>query len=657
MNAWYKKYELIFKRPILTSRGEYKTRPVWFLFLNENGKTGVGECAPLSGISPETPEQVEKTLTEICKNPKYFIENWSFTENISSVRFALETAWLDLLNGGNQLLFPSAFSEGKKGIPINGLIWMGEENFMKHQIQEKLNVGFRCIKLKIGGIDFEKEIELLKSIRKNFDSEKITIRVDANGAFHINDALEKLQQLAEFKIHSIEQPIAVNRWAEMAKICRESPIPVALDEELIGISSLGEKEKLLDTVSPQFLVLKPSLHGGFSGCDEWIKLAEQRNIGWWVTSYLESNIGLNAIAQWTFHKNAQGFQGLGTGGLFSNNFNSQLEIIGEKLWFNPQKSDSNEFLKEWYSPKSYIEVSTSGSTGKPKTIRLEKQFVATSAQRTLRFFQLKEGDRVLHCLPEKYIAGKLMVVRALLGKLDLFVAEPNTDFSFLKTEKFRFAAMVPVQVNKILKAEPSPGAWFQNIEQLLIGGSAIPFEIEKQLTYISTACYSSYAMTETATHIALRKINGPDASDFYVCLENIHVQLSENGCLQIFMPELPEQPLLTTDLAELKDEKTFRILGRSDNVIISGGIKHSPEQIEKKLEPFIEIPFLISSLPHCSLGEQLVLILEGNEDDTLRQKIKTICEQQLSKYEQPRQIIFIQGFKYNENHKIDRKNW
>ncbi|NCB08568.1 MAG: acyl-CoA synthetase [Bacteroidia bacterium] len=346
--------------------------------------------------------------------------------------------------------------------------------------------------------------------------------------------------------------------------------------------------------------------------------------------------------------------------------------VAEFLEISP-KSELKNFLSEWYSKESFIEVKTSGSTGVPKNIRLEKEFVAASAQRTIQFFQLKEGDRVLHCLPEKYIAGKLMVVRALLGNLDLFLAEPETDFSFLQTEKFRFSAMVPAQVSKILNSEPSPGNWFHNLEQLLIGGSAIPFEIEKQLQNVSTACYSSYAMTETATHIALRKLNGSEKSEFYHCFEDIRVQLSEKGCLQIFMPGLKEHPLQTNDLAELKDKKTFRILGRNDNVIISGGIKYSPEQIEKKLEPFIEIPFLISSLPHESLGEQLVLVLESLpltppkegrlglpqvskiENTKIVNQMKNICQQRLTKYEQPRQILFIQHFPETENHKPDRK--
>jgi o-succinylbenzoate synthase len=348
MKAHFKKYEMRFKRSAKTSRGEYRVRNVWFLFLEENGKTGIGECAPLPGLSTETPEEVETLLKEICVNPSYFIENLDSTQNISSVRFALETALPDLQNGGRQILFPSDFTEGKQGIPINGLIWMGEADFMLEQIREKLEAGFRCIKLKIGSLNFDKELEILKSIRQKYDSNQITLRVDANGAFSPDGAIEKLQKLEQFELHSIEQPIAAGQWKKMAEICKNSPVPVALDEELIGIHSKNEKEKLLVVIQPQFLVLKPGLHGGFSGCNEWIELAESRSVGWWVTSYLESNIGLNAIAQWTFHKNAKGYQGLGTGSLFTNNISSPLEIRGEKLWFNPNKKF--EFPKDFFTP-------------------------------------------------------------------------------------------------------------------------------------------------------------------------------------------------------------------------------------------------------------------------------------------------------------------
>lgn len=337
MKAWLKKYELQFKRPATTSRETYKTRVVWYLFLEENGKTGIGEAAPLPGLSKETPEVVETLLNGICANPIYFIENPAATKSVSSVHFALETALTDLQNGGRRILFPSGFTVGEKGIPINGLIWMGNSEFMLQQIKEKLEAGFRCIKLKIGSLNFEKELEIFAGIRDKYNASQVTLRVDANGAFNSEEALEKLRKLEQFELHSIEQPIAAGQWKKMAVVCKNSPVPVALDEELIGVHDKNEKETLLDIIHPQFLVLKPSLHGGFSGCEEWIELAEYRSVGWWITSYLESNIGLNAIAQWTFQQNAKGHQGLGTGSLFTNNIQSALEVIEEQLRFNPGK--------------------------------------------------------------------------------------------------------------------------------------------------------------------------------------------------------------------------------------------------------------------------------------------------------------------------------
>lgn len=337
MKARFKKYELQFKKPAGTSRGVINTRTVWYLFLEENGLNGLGECAPLPGLSKETAEETDALIRDVCKNPKHFIENIELLQEFPSMKFALESALLDLEHGGKSLLFPSAFTEGKAGIPINGLIWMDKADKMQAQIEAKLAAGFRCIKLKIGAIDFEKELELLQNIRQRFSAEQVTLRVDANGAFKTGEAIEKLERLAQLRLHSIEQPIVAGNWENMAKLCKESPLPIALDEELIGINHRNEKIQLLDTIHPQYLVLKPSLHGGTSGCNEWIELAEERKTGWWITSYLESNIGLNAIAQWTFTKNVRFHQGLGTGQLYTNNIDSPLEIRGEQLWFDPLK--------------------------------------------------------------------------------------------------------------------------------------------------------------------------------------------------------------------------------------------------------------------------------------------------------------------------------
>lgn len=308
-----------------------------------------------------------------------------------------------------------------------------------------------------------------------------------------------------------------------------------------------------------------------------------------------------------------------------------------------------DFLAEWYNDRDFIEVNTSGSTGDPKTIRLRKDFVAASALRTISFFKLKEGDRVLHCLPSRFIAGKLMVVRALVGRLDLYLADPSSTFDILQQGlAFRFAAMVINQVDKCLESGMS------NLEFLLLGGSAIPASLEERLQSVTTRCYSSYAMTETATHIALRQLNGTENDEWYHCLDGVSVGLDERGCLHISMPGLKDGNLQTNDLAELKNETTFRILGRADNRIVSGGLKFSPEAIERKLESAIGLPFYISSKPHEQLGQQLVLVVEAPESAALALQLKTTCETRLDRYEQPREIIFTGRLPRTENGKLKR---
>ncbi len=347
MRGWYLKYNLYFARQAKTSRGVLHQRPVWYLFLEGNGVRGIGECAPITGLSRETPEQVQDLLARICDNAEKFLLEKTAEKQVAampSVRFSVETALKDLAMGGRQILFPSEFTEGRQKIPINGLVWMGDIAFMKRQINEKLQQGFRCIKLKIGSLQFSEELRLLKEIRTEYSAAEITLRVDANGAFSKKNVAERLMQLAELDIHSIEQPIMAGQWQDMAAVCADAPVAIALDEELIGIEGLAEKRELLDIIKPHYLVLKPSLHGGWAGCDEWIALAEERDIGWWITSYLESNIGLNAIAQWAckkyekYPKISKLHQGLGTGSLFTNNIESPLEVHSEQLCYDPMKS-------------------------------------------------------------------------------------------------------------------------------------------------------------------------------------------------------------------------------------------------------------------------------------------------------------------------------
>ncbi|MEG3659137.1 o-succinylbenzoate synthase [Arenibacter palladensis] len=327
MKATYKKYILEFKRPSGTSRGIMTHKETFFIILEQDKRFGIGECGILRGLSVDDVPGYEDKLKWTCDNIHLGKDQLlKALMQYPSIQFGVEQAFLSLNSEDPYLLYPSEFTQNNSPIAINGLIWMGDELFMHQQIQKKLEEGFKCIKLKIGAIDFEKEIALLKSIRNTYSEKEIEIRVDANGAFIPSEAMAKLERLSLYGLHSIEQPIKAGNTKEMKELCSNTPIPIALDEELIGITDVTEKEKLLQIIRPQYIILKPSLVGGFKGSMEWIKIAEKLNIKWWVTSALESNIGLNAIAQWTFTLNNPLPQGLGTGGLYTNNFKCPLKV-------------------------------------------------------------------------------------------------------------------------------------------------------------------------------------------------------------------------------------------------------------------------------------------------------------------------------------------
>lgn len=333
--ASYKQYILNFKQASGTSRGVLKTKETWFLILNSEGKQGIGECGVFRGLSVDDRPDYEDKLKWLCQNIHLDLD-FLLNELIEfpSIQFGLEMAMKSLSSKHPFELFPSKFTESTDTIPINGLIWMGSEAFMKQQITDKIAAGFSCIKMKIGAIDFQTEINLLKSIRKEFTSKDIELRVDANGAFLPSEALEKLKILSDLDLHSIEQPIKQGQIQEMTQLCKETPLPIALDEELIGVFTVTNKQTLLQTIKPQYIILKPSLVGGFNGSDSWIEIAEKNNIGWWITSALESNVGLNAIAQYTYNKQSKLPQGLGTGGLFTNNFDCPLQVKNGTLRYN-----------------------------------------------------------------------------------------------------------------------------------------------------------------------------------------------------------------------------------------------------------------------------------------------------------------------------------
>ncbi|MGM0377183.1 MAG: o-succinylbenzoate synthase [Bacteroidota bacterium] len=340
LKASYKPYTLQFKTPGGTSRGVLNEKKSFILYVWDDASPhikGTGECSLLPGLSPDNHPDLEDKIKEVCENIAQLSNHFHHAlSEWPALRFAVETALKDLNEGGEKILFPSPFTEGMAGIPINGLIWMGSPAEMHQQIEEKLNAGFHCLKMKIGAIHFSEEHQILETLRKRFSPDRLEIRVDANGAFSPREAPAILEKLARLHIHSIEQPIAAGQWQEMKTLCQNTPIPIALDEELIGIHARQEKEKMLATIRPQYIILKPSLLGGFQATSEWIETARKYQAGWWNTSALESNIGLNALAQWTFTLKNPLPQGLGTGQVFSNNIDTGLNMTIRKgeLWMN-----------------------------------------------------------------------------------------------------------------------------------------------------------------------------------------------------------------------------------------------------------------------------------------------------------------------------------
>lgn len=325
---------LHFKQPAGTSRGIYTTRQIWLVRLKDGKREGIGECAPLPDLSCDAISDYAEVLARFCeKFCQTGVLDDEALRDYPSMRFGLETALLNLRHGA--CLFDTAFSHGEEGIPINGLVWMGNYEEMLYRMEEKLEKGFRCVKLKIGAIDFDQELELVKHIRERFSFHEVELRLDANGAFPYEEALYKLELLSQYAIHSIEQPIKAGQWAYMADLCRESPLPIALDEELIGVNDPEMKAYMLHIIKPRYIILKPSLHGGMTGCREWIEAARELGVGSWITSALESNIGLDAIAQFASHVYGDAIrmpQGLGTGQLFTDNIPMPLEIRGDQLW-------------------------------------------------------------------------------------------------------------------------------------------------------------------------------------------------------------------------------------------------------------------------------------------------------------------------------------
>ena len=332
---------LHFLQPAGTSRGVYNTRLSFYLKLTSDEQpdvVGVGECATLPDLSCDAmpPNDYERKLRTFCDEyERTGVIDYEAMRAYPSMLFGLETAVAQFNAKGSLNFFNTPFGRGEEGIPINGLVWMGTFEEMFERLEAKLKAGFRCIKIKIGAIDFDRELQLIRHIRSTFSRNNVKLRVDANGGFTPEEALSRMEALVQYDIHSIEQPIKQHQWTEMARLCAATPLPIGLDEELIGVNERQKKIELLDTIRPQYIVLKPSLHGGMVGTEEWIQLARERNIGSWITSALESNVGLNAIAQLTasiYGTNIRHAQGLGTGQLFADNIEMPLKVVGDKLW-------------------------------------------------------------------------------------------------------------------------------------------------------------------------------------------------------------------------------------------------------------------------------------------------------------------------------------
>jgi o-succinylbenzoate synthase len=345
INIAIKYHELIFKRPAGTSRGILHAKPSSYIILKDTKSeemVGLGECSLIPGLSTDDMIHFDTTLEDLSNNGPYTLEelqdmqNGEWLKPFPSIKFALESALIDYQHQEAGILFPGPFTKGDSAIPINGLIWMGDRGFMFDQIKEKIDQGWACIKIKIGAIDFQEELDLIRYIRKQFSAEDIVLRVDANGAFPYQNALEYLQKLSEFDLHSIEQPIQQGQVEEMSILCEKTPLAIALDEELLGIVSEKHKHELLKSIRPQYIILKPGLIGGLKSSEEWMALADSLGIQYWITSALEGNVGLNAIAQWTASKSLDGFQGLGTGMLFTNNIPSPLQVRSGYLHYHPE---------------------------------------------------------------------------------------------------------------------------------------------------------------------------------------------------------------------------------------------------------------------------------------------------------------------------------
>ena len=672
IDVTYNAHTLKFIKPVRTSRDILDNKPSFFITIRDKyGRKGVGECSLIPGLSLETEQDVISALEKLKNNRGFNLSE--IPKSLPSVRFALETAIINLKKEGE--------AKWLGGIPINGLVWMDSVEGMLKQVDILVSKGFKTIKLKVGTLPFDEEIEMLREIRKKCPAKEFTLRIDANGAFGKDSgdgitASEKLEALAaaDLNIHSIEQPIPAGHHEHMAVLCASSPIPIALDEELIGVSTQNERRELLEKIKPQYLILKPSLIGGLKESEKWIELANEFGIGWWVTSALESNVGLSAIAEWVAittdnDPNLQGLaQGLGTGGLYSNNTASSMYIEDGKLFSHAEKlgsitlegqtfplshSGASEFeaLKErpswtdgiavalmnWFTkPSSPLSFHTSGSSGTPMEISHSREAVISSAKDTINFFALSPGAKVVLALPIESVAGRLMLVRAIVGGLNLEIIKPSTQLSF--SSPVDFIALTTHQCASLLPE-------FPQCSKVLLGGGVVTEGLRCQLP-MEIEFWEGFGMTETITHIAARRVRSEGEPTPFSALPGVTFRTRNDGVLVIDAPNREVHDLETDDLVEIIDSQHFKWIGRESSIINSGGIKVIPEMVEREILELmspLQCEYIVRGVADDALGEKVVLRIDSDAlhkavEEKLLHEIATLAT--LPSYHKPREIEY-----------------
>ena len=695
-------YTYQFKRPAGTSRGTLTVKEAYFLEIQgtHNGVSfsGRGECGLLRGLSSDDVPQYEGQVESVVNLLRSWTEEewesvWSASGSVPdalylslqpwpSLQFALEqtfkSAFENRLGRPLGYFFDSDFSQQKGTIPINGLIWMGSSRAMSEEIVEKVGQGYSCIKLKIGAMNWQAEQELVSALRAQYPSSLLEIRVDANGGFSEEETRVVLPALATMGVHSIEQPLPATRREGLARLAAERRVDIALDESLIGLHTAEERNALLDEVKPQWIVIKPSFVGGWRGTEDWIARAESRGIGWWVTSALEGNWGLNAIAQWCGHHGTRGIaQGLGTGTLYSNNFPALTQVKKGQLisllsplegswmyktyeWSDPSLvQEVHSFLRQWFDASLSLCFTTSGTTGEPKVIHLSKSAMAASARMTIAALDLKPGTRALLSLSPTKIGGAMVLVRALVGGwiVDIGTVERNPLRSIPPTEgPWDFASWVPQQC-----VEKSP---MKRIKTLLLGGSEVSPEELYCATTVAGHVTIGFGMTETVSHIALCRLypqpqKTKEGEWTYTPLEGVQVQVAPEGELRVQAPHLGIPGwLITSDVVEWQSIGAFTFKGRSDHAINSAGIKIFPEAVEGWVRAALPNGFprgVATWVSDVQWNQKLVWLSEF-----LTEKEKSTLEacfrkgKQLNPYAVPKAIFIVSVLPKTKNGKILR---